>query len=158
MGVGFLALENENQRFTLRSVNRVVTTRRLIILMDIWIEGRFLMFHVNRVWASPMKVNCESELAHKLTQMTWCLCSSFEFCGYLYLNDATHEDGALEYAVVKKVGNEFIQVESITFSWCSEGKARNYIIDITEGKYDSEGWKVVPRFDNSKNHLCDHCR
>ena len=44
-------------------------------------------------------------LADMLTTRTWTLCSAFTVAGreeYLFLNDATHEDGAGERAVVKK--------------------------------------------------------
>lgn len=80
------------------------------------------MMHRNRRWVVNSVATME-ELADMLTQRTWTLCSGF--CveghgGYLFLNDATSEDGAGEYAVIRgTVGDStWLQVESITFSWC----------------------------------------
>jgi hypothetical protein len=40
-----------------------------------------------------------AQLAEWLTQRSWTLCTGFAIAGYLFLNDATSEDGAQEYAV-----------------------------------------------------------
>ena len=62
------------------------------------------MFHKKRVWCvSP--VGSAEELAEKITQHSWTLCTGFQIDGYLFLNYATSEDGAQEYAVVKCPAN-----------------------------------------------------
>jgi hypothetical protein len=93
------------------------------------------MMHNNRVWCVARVATAE-ELAEKLTQCTWCCCSGFELGGYLWLNDATCEDGAQEYAVVRKPTDaepHYRQVESITASWCSAVQLLQYIHDVQLG-------------------------
>ena len=80
------------------------------------------MMHDRRRWGVGPAASAE-ELARKLTGSTWCLCTGFYVVGhenYLFLNDATHEDGAGEYAAVRRLGpDHYVQIESITFSWCT---------------------------------------
>ena len=61
------------------------------------------MFHDDRVWR-VIEVESPEKLAHLLTETTQTLCSAFAVAGhpdYLFLNDATCEDGAAEYGVVR---------------------------------------------------------
>ena len=116
------------------------------------------MFHSKRTWGPPQKVDSQDELAELLTDHTWTLCSAFEHRGYVYLNDSLSEDGAQEYAVLKRLGEGFRQVESITFGWCTKEKALGYIEEVTAGKYDAEGGPVSPRLDEASDHSCDLCR
>lgn len=115
------------------------------------------MFHSERTWGPPRKVATAEELAELLTERTWCLCSAFEHAGYLYLNDAISEDGAQEYAVLRRTPPGFRQIESITFSWCSTPRALEIIGEIAAGKYDTEGHDVSPQFDLAIDHCCDLC-
>lgn len=95
------------------------------------------MWHRNRRWqVSP--VESVTILARHLTEMIWVLCQGFRFreSAYLFLNDSTSPDGAQEYAVVKREGDDFPQVESITFSWCQPFEAERYIDKILAGDYD----------------------
>lgn len=69
------------------------------------------------------------ELAEKLVEHTWTLCTGWELDGLLFLNDSTCEDGAGEWAVVipdqdRRAGE---QIESITFSWCDLAQAIEHI-------------------------------
>jgi hypothetical protein len=98
------------------------------------------MMHSRRRF-SVSQVSTAEELAHMLSERTWTLCSGFYVAGheeYLFLNDATHEDGAGEYGVIKgKVGPEpVVQLESITFSWCTPAKALGYIRMALAGQMD----------------------
>ena len=79
-----------------------------------------------------------------LTEQTWCLCNGFELDGYWFLNDATHEDGAAEYAIVKKAGldGQPLQVESITMSWCTYDQTLDYIRRIVVGEYDNADYTI----------------
>ena len=89
------------------------------------------MMHSNRIW-QVTPVDSAEELANRLTNQSWTLCTGFKLRGFLFLNDATCEDGAQEYAVVEKRHNDnrdYRQVESITFSWCTEVDALGYIND-----------------------------
>lgn len=116
------------------------------------------MFHSKRTWGPPARVETAEELAEKLTEHTWTLCTAFENAGYLYLNDATSGDGAGEFAVLKRLPDgTFLEVASITFSWCTREKALRYIQDVAAGKFDEEGRPVRPRIDDTPGHRCDFC-
>lgn len=108
------------------------------------------MMHTNRVWCVVAIATAE-ELADKLTQGTWCCCSGFELDGYLWLNDATCEDGGQEYTVIRKpteTDPTYRQVESITASWCSPAQLLRYIHDVHSGtaaiEYD-DGPEVIAK-------------
>jgi len=48
-----------------------------------------------------------------------------------------NEDGAGEYAVIKRLEDgTFLQVESITFSWCTTEKALEHIHKCLAGEFD----------------------
>ena len=72
-----------------------------------------------------------------LTERTWCLCSGFYIQGhenYLFLNDATCEDGAGEFAIIAgALGAErHVQVESITMSWCQFDHYGELIVMVSQ--------------------------
>ena len=72
------------------------------------------------------------ELAHKLTESTWTLCTGFQLGEYVFLNDSTSEDGAQEYAVVKRLSaTQWVQLESIIFGWCTLERALNHVLRCT---------------------------
>lgn len=98
------------------------------------------MFHKNRAWCVS-EVEDSDTLASMLSQQTWVLCAGFFITShpeYLFLNDATSEDGAGEYGIIKGGFDalQHNQIESITFSWCSVLKAQKYIEEILSGAYD----------------------
>ncbi len=121
------------------------------------------MMHATRRW-SLSEVESADTLAKMLTGRTWTLCSAFFVKGhpdYLFLNDATHEDGALEMAVVKKQPDRsLLQVESITFSWCQEAEAKAYIDQTLAGQFDASDlfrpatFKIDPPGQHGRCHLC----
>ena len=122
------------------------------------------MMHNRRRWGVGPAASAE-ELARKLTGSTWCLCTGFYVEGhdqYLFLNDATHEDGAGEYAVVKgRIGSaEYVQLESITFSWCNFDKALAYVQQAITGQMDQSEFATpmtlhVETMDQHQRcHLC----
>jgi hypothetical protein len=87
-------------------------------------------------------VSSAEELARMLTERTWCLCSGFCVLGherYLFLNDATCEDGAGEFAVVLGgIGaDRHVQIESVTMSWCSFVEALTHIQHALAGDWDA---------------------
>jgi len=106
-------------------------------------------------------VETTEELAEKLTQHTWTLCTGFELAGYLFLNDSTSEDGAQEYAVVRRPsvpGRPFLQVESITFGWCNRQEAQGYIRQVIQGTSDATGRPVTPAIEPAAEHgRCGYC-
>jgi hypothetical protein len=119
------------------------------------------MMHAYRHWCVGT-VDDPELLAEWLTQRSWTLCTGFAIGGYLFLNDATGEDGAQEYAVVKKpVGpNEpYLQVESITMSWCAREKALGYIRSALAGEMDRHdfAFAVTPHLETPQEHGRCHC-
>lgn len=90
------------------------------------------MFHSYRPW-SVTDADTPATLAEKLTQYTWCGCNGFRLGDYLFLNDSTGPDGAQEFGVIHEPTMR--QVESITFSWCSEEEALKYIQEVLNGEY-----------------------
>jgi hypothetical protein len=120
------------------------------------------MMHERRRWC-VQPVATPEELAQMLTQRTWTLCSGFCVQGqeqYLFLNDATHEDGALEMAVVRSTGrSSWIQIESITFSWCSTERALALIQATLRGDDDANDFArpvdLHGRLDRPEEHR--HC-
>jgi hypothetical protein len=122
------------------------------------------MMHAKRRWGVGPAASAE-ELARMLTQSTWTLCSGFYVEGhpnYLFLNDATHEDGAAEYAVVRGGldAKEHVQIESITFSWCTYEQALDYVRKALAGEMDGYDFArpVQPRLEPIKRHgRCHLC-
>lgn len=89
------------------------------------------MIHTPRTY-SAIQVRDIEELAQRLAQ-SWTLCTAFlvEHDGqpFLIANDATSEDGAQEYAVLRvdeRHGRAISarQVDSLTISWMSEDRIR----------------------------------
>lgn len=119
------------------------------------------MMHAHRQWVVTPVASPE-ELAHKLTEHSWCGCNGFNLNGYLFLNDATSPDGAQEYAIVKQVGpdGQPWQVESVTFSWCDFDRALQIICEVTSGAADDHPWarRVAPQLETVEAHgRCRHC-
>jgi len=118
------------------------------------------MLHRKRIWCVT-SVGVADELAEKLTAFTWTSCTAFEHRGYLFLNDSTGPDGAQEYAILKRNDNgTWLQIESITFSWCDIDKAREYVNRIVEGEFDLADYAmpVEPRLETPAQHgQCPCC-
>jgi hypothetical protein len=118
------------------------------------------MFHSKRVW-SVMPVADAAELMEKLHGHTWTLCTGFRLGCYLFLNDATHEDGAQEYAILKDLGGgQFLQVESWTVSWMKPEGLAHHIADCLAGRLDDCAWvqPVTTALQTPEEHgRCRHC-
>lgn len=118
------------------------------------------MLHKSRIWQLSACPTAE-ELAHKLTQFTWTCCTAISLSGYVFANDATSADGAQEYAVLKpRADGSLTQVESITFSWCTEAKAIDLVRQVVSGVFDSENYGTLcqSRFQTSQQHgYCHFC-
>ena len=111
------------------------------------------MMHRSRTFKA-VGVNAE-QLVESLSEHTWPLCTAFRCGPYLWLNDATHEDGAVEYAVVRE--SDMVQVESITTSWCT----REQLLKYARDPGDESDWcktKVTNRIDTPEQHgRCPLC-
>jgi len=88
-----------------------------------------------------------TELADKLKESTWTLCTGFRCGRFLWLNDSTSEDAVQEYAVVRE--SDMFQVESITVSWCT--KERLYGYAVAPGSVESFG-KITNPIDKVDEH------
>ena len=119
------------------------------------------MFFENRIY-KIREVTDIDWLAKHLSCMTWCLCNGFRYSGVWFLNDAGSEDGAQEYAaIILNEAGDFIQVESITFSWCTAAEAKQYIMDCARYAYRLNkqlpmNRVVTPRFDHAVGS-CSFC-
>ena len=118
------------------------------------------MTHNDRIWCVDPVASAE-DLARKLAETTWCGCTAFTLDGYLWLNDATSPDSAQEYAVLRRVdGGSYLQIESITFSWCNVRETSQYIQRTLRGEDDRNEWArpVQPTLQTAAEHgRCPHC-
>ena len=114
------------------------------------------MFFKKRIW-QVIKVNTPEELAEKLTNYTWTLCTGFKLGDYYFLNDSTSENGAQEYAVLKDTGE---QIESITLAGELQRSIELYKQSY-KGEYDNEAWNSgidINTAGNSEQHgRCPYC-
>lgn len=121
------------------------------------------MMHKRR-WVVSVVATMEL-LAEMLTQTTWTLCSGFSVEGhpdYVFLNDATHEDGAAEFGIVSGgMDGPHVQIESITFSWCTLESALEYIRKTLAGEFDASSFAraidLAGRLDPPERHRCHLC-
>jgi hypothetical protein len=119
------------------------------------------MMHNDRTWCLT-PVESAADLARKLTEMTWCCCTAFVIDRYRWLNDATSPDGGKEYAVLlhNESDGSFLQIESITFSWCRYDEPLRYIEQTLRGEDDRNEWTrlVQPTLQTAAEHgRCPHC-
>ena len=82
-----------------------------------------------------------AELAKKMTEMTWTLCTGFRHRGLLLLNDATCEDGAAEYAIIDEATGK--QIESLTASWMSAEELAAAVTQYANGERPVAPWDPV---------------
>jgi len=104
------------------------------------------MLHKERNWYLQ-SIGGPEILAHKLVHCSWTGCTAFELKGYIFANDAFSSDGAQEYSILKPSadGMSLVEIESVTFSWCSEERALELIREIISGTYDAESYGTVDR-------------
>lgn len=117
------------------------------------------MLHRNRIWSVATLETAET-LAEHLTQHTWCCCNGFRLGEYLFVNDATCADGAQEYAALKPCGDNYVQIESLTFSWMNYERALEIIREVLAGHFDQERYGLVAnaRIQTPAQHgRCHHC-
>lgn len=122
------------------------------------------MMHTRRRW-SLSEVPDSKALAKMLSSYTYSCCTAFvvvDHPEYLFLNDATSPSGAQEYAVVRGgLGAPYhVQVESITFDWCTTPRAYRYIEETLRGRYDLAAWALPVHVlvELAVDHTeCRHC-
>lgn len=117
------------------------------------------MMHKQRVHCLG-PVDTARHLAEKLTGTTWTLCTGFYLEGrpdYLFLNDSISEDSAVEFGIIKRTATGFIQVESVTFGWQTNGEALKAIESALAGAFDAQGWDVKVFVETPEEHSCGLC-
>ena len=119
------------------------------------------MLHKERHWCVA-PVETAGELAEKLSDHTWTLCTGFRLGEYVYLNDSVSEDSAVEFGVVKEVEpGRWIQIETVTFGWLNEERSLETIQHIQKGESDGV-WaaKIAPPVLQSpeEHGSCELCR
>jgi hypothetical protein len=115
------------------------------------------LFHKKRTWCVTPVASPE-ELAHKLTEQTWTLCTGFDIQGWIFLNDALSEDGAQEYGVVYRRDGKLIQAESVTFSWMTEAEALAFIQRLLAGEVQDQYGEVRVNLQTREIHgHCSYC-
>ena len=119
------------------------------------------MWHSNRSW-SLQTIDSRERLAFKLAHLTWTSCQAFQVDGYIFANDSTGPDGAQEYAILRPIPDELklVQIETVTFSWCSEVKALELIVQACIGNFDANRFEEIARsrFQTDAEHgRCPFC-
>lgn len=119
------------------------------------------MINTDRIWAGPRLVVSLEELAERLSSCTFPICAAFEWPDgkTRLLNDSFSEDGAQEFGVLRLLEDRWVQVESITFSWCSKEKALDYLEQAARGDFDTAGMRIPldPQF-HLDTETCRSCR
>ncbi len=109
------------------------------------------MIHKNREF-TVVRIETKEELADKLVNYTWCGCNGWLYGDMAFLNDSFSSDGAQEYAVFRNG----VQIESITFSWCSVAEAIRHIANLEEGQGMDMGG-TLPLIVPNEGHRCHLC-
>lgn len=106
------------------------------------------------------RVTSVEELVEQLHNHTWTLCTGFQIGKYLWLNDSFREDGAQEYAVFmpNDIGM-YIDIESITVSWCSIERLCEHINTCLSGAWDVNRYgEYILHIDSPEEHRrCPLC-
>ncbi len=110
------------------------------------------MLHHHRRFAI-MGVPSMEELAEKLTQHTWPLCTCFAYHGLLLANDSFSEDGAQEFAVYKDAH----QIESLTVSWMTRAQLQEAIEALLRGEYAAYEPVAPLQTEPASEHRCRLC-
>jgi len=119
------------------------------------------MLHTKRRWGIA---RCEDagELAGKLTEQTWTLCSAFRTAGgTIWANDSTCEGAIQEYGVLRRdEDGAWRQVESITVSWFGRDELRSYIGQADAGDLDTRPTldRIAGERLEEPHDTCDLCR
>lgn len=80
--------------------------------------------------------------------------------GTILVNDSTAEGAIQEYAVLRYVGGQIVQVESLTTTWCTPKSLTQLLEKADRGEWDTrDPWSVVA--ENMLEHgqgPCELCR
>lgn len=114
------------------------------------------MIHPDRCFAIT-DVPSVTVLCERVTSMTWTLCTGFRLTQgqktLLFLNDSITEDGTQEYAVF----DGDLQVESLTFGWCTQEQAARLVEEVFAGDiYPLARFELT--LEDAAVHVCHLCR
>jgi nicotinamide riboside transporter PnuC len=116
------------------------------------------MLHIGRRHSVTV-VDDISELAAKLTEHTWTLCTGFRCGGWLFLNDSFSEDGAQEYSVLRATPNAdgtHDVCESVTFGWMSRLRAEHWLAMWMSSSHEAKVYKSIFRKAHAEG-VCGFC-
>lgn len=117
------------------------------------------MVHEDRRFVVSV-VDSPESLARKLTKYDWTVCTGFSVAGrgdVLFLNDS-FAGGGSEYAIVARDSDgNWRQVESITFSACTEAQAIDYINKALAGEMEPFSYSFVPNIETLEEHRGSAC-
>ena len=120
------------------------------------------MMHQRRVWGVSPCADPD-ELARKLTDHSWTLCTAFETAvGTVWANDSTREGALQEYGILRRLSpggaQDWRQVETITVSWCTAEKLRGYIDQADAGAFDQGNFGTIADRQIELEHApCPRC-
>ena len=113
------------------------------------------MIHNDRIFGVEQISNIES-LAHILFHYTWANCAGYLLERYLFLNDSFSPDGAQEYAVFRFSDDQFIQIESITVSWCHSAELLEAL--LSRAMQSQMCMKLQQlHLEDAATHQCPYC-
>ena len=113
------------------------------------------MIHNDRIFGVEQIPNIET-LAHNLFHYTWTECTGYQLDNYLFLNDSFGPDGAQEYAVIRISDGQFIQIESITVSWCySEPLLEAILSRAMKSQLLLKSYQL--KIEDAATHQCHYC-
>jgi hypothetical protein len=113
------------------------------------------VIHANRIFGVEQISNIET-LAHLLFHYTWANCAGYQLGQYLFLNDSFGPDGAQEYAVFRISDDQFVQIESITVSWCySEPLLEAILSRAMKSQLFLKSYRL--KIEDAATHHCHYC-
>lgn len=97
-----------------------------------------MVMHRRRRWG--VSTCTREELSERLATQNCTLCAAFQTPGgTVWANDSTGEEALQEYAVLRRLGEEWKQIESITVSWCTPDRLLAFAIAADAGNWDGLG-------------------
>jgi hypothetical protein len=109
------------------------------------------------------EVYSAEELAGKLTDRDWPLCSGFQLGDYLFLNDTAHADDLQQFAVVKRpetAAAHYRQITNVCFAQGAVAENLRSVERILAGRLDRRGAVVRHQLyleTAAEHELCHYC-
>lgn len=104
------------------------------------------MLHKTRVWDVHELPIDKLVIVLAGDASSFCLCTGIRTpAGTVLVNDSLRVDGLQEYAVLRRLADGWVQVESLTTTWCTRERLTELLEAADRGEWDNhEPWTVVP--------------